>query len=237
MFSIGTAIGKYPVSAKNFLPNPVPSLEWEKAGDGHISSHEVVIYGQPMPHPIQKLSIVGLSGNIAAPSKTKALVATALGFAAERLEAQTTLFEIANFGPDLGGARKLDDLAPEARAHVARLLAADALIVATPTYKASYPGLFKHLIDLLDPASLRRKPVLIAATGGGEKHALAVEHQLRPLFAFFEARVLSTAVHVPDRDFTDGVLTGEASLARLTRAVQEFESLFPQARRLRHAAE
>lgn len=92
------------------------------------------------------------------------------------------------------------------------------LSVASPVYTASYPGLFKHLIDLLDPASLKRKPILIAAT---EKNALAVEHQLRPLFAFFGARVLGTAVHVSDKDFTDGILTGEASLRRLTSAVDE----------------
>ncbi len=190
-----------------------------------------------MPHLSLPVSIVGLSGNISAPSKTKALVATALDLAARRLDARTELFEIADFGETLDQARSLSDLPPEAQARIARLLAADALIVATPTYKASYPGMFKHLIDLIDPAALLRKPVLIAATGGGEKHALAVEHQLRPLFAFFEARVLSTAVHVSDKDFTDGALTGEAALVRLNRAVEELDALFPQARRIRHAAE
>lgn len=184
-----------------------------------------------------QISIAGLSGNITSPSKTRALVETALSLAAERLDASTELFELADFGDDLGRARRLTDLAPDALDRVERLLAADAIIVATPTYKASYPGLFKHLIDLLDPTSLRRKPILIAATGGGEKHALAVEHQLRPLFAFFEARVLSTAVHVSDKEFVGGVLTGEATLDRLARAISELDDLFPQARRLRLAAE
>lgn len=179
-----------------------------------------------------QLSFVGLSGNITAPSKTKSLVHAALNLVEDRLLAQTKLLEVADFGADLGRARSTKDLSPEAQANLQALLSADALIVAAPVYKASYPGLFKHLFDLIDPQALLRKPVLIAATGGGEKHALAVEHQLRPLFAFFEARVLSTAVHVSDRDFTDGVLTGEAALARLNRAVEEFNDLFPHARRL-----
>lgn len=183
------------------------------------------------------LSIVGLSGNITTPSKTKTLVQTALDLASDRLVAQTKILEVADFGDDLGRARRVTDLSPAAQANLETLLSADALIVATPVYKASYPGLFKHLFDLIDPSALTRKPVLIAATGGGEKHALAVEHQLRPLFAFFEARVLSTAVHVSDRDFTDGALTGEAALTRLQRAVEEFDDLFPQARRLAAAAE
>lgn len=183
------------------------------------------------------LSIVGLSGNITSPSKTRAFVRTALDLVEQRLDARTEQFEIADFEPSLGQARRLSDLSAPARAIVDRIIAADALVVATPIYKGSYPGLFKHLIDLIDPAALLHKPVLIGATGGGEKHALAVEHQLRPLFAFFEARVLSTAVHVSDRDFTDGVLTGEGALTRLDRAVSEFDLIFPAAQRRRHAAE
>lgn len=186
-----------------------------------------------MPKPL----VVGLSGNITAPSKTRALVATALNLVADRLDVETDLFEINDFGPSLGPARRLDDLAPGARAKVSRLLAADALVIATPVYKASYPGLFKHLIDLFDPAALLGKPVLLAATGGGEKHALAVEHQLRPLLAFFEAQSLGTGVHASDRDFTDGVLTGAATLDRLARAVAQFDAYFPARLRPARAAE
>ena len=183
------------------------------------------------------LKLVGLSGNITNPSKTRRLVETALAIAGQRLEAETYLIELADFGDHLGQARKLDDLDAKGRNLIAKLLAADALVVATPIYKASYPGLFKHLIDLLDPTSLVGKPILIAATGGGEKHALTVEHQLRPLFGFFEAHSLPTAVHVSDKDFEEGHLTGAASLARLNRAVAQFDVIFPQHRRAALAAE
>ena len=186
---------------------------------------------------MSKLTFVGLSGNITSPSKTRGLTQRALDLAHETLDIESEVFEIADFGDELGTARRLSDLSPVAQEKVARLLAADALVVATPIYKGSYPGLFKHLIDLIDPAALLKKPVLIAATGGGDRHALAVEHQLRPLFAFFEARVLGTAVHVSDRDFTDGVLSSEAANERLRRAVAEFAEIFPRAQHLRLAAE
>ena len=184
-----------------------------------------------------QLSFVGLSGNITTPSKTRNLTARALELTGELLDIRSEIFEINDFGPELGTARRIGDLSPEAQDKVARLLAADALVVATPIYKGSYTGLFKHLIDLLDPSSLLRKPILIAATGGGDRHALAVEHQLRPLFAFFEARVLATAVHVSDRDFTEGQLTGAAANERLARAVEEFGHIFPAAAKLKLAAE
>jgi FMN reductase len=183
------------------------------------------------------LKLVGLSGNITNPSKTRKLVETALTIAESRLDVDTSVIEINDFGDQLGRARKLDDLDAEGRGLVQTILSADALVVATPIYKASYPGLFKHLIDLFDPAALMGKPILIAATGGGEKHALAVEHQFRPLFGFFEAQCLPTAVHVSDKDFEDGHLTGAAALARLTRAVAQLHTLFPQHLRAAVAAE
>lgn len=183
------------------------------------------------------LAVVGLSGNITRPSKTRALVALTLDLIETRFDAETTLIEVAGFGPDLAAARKPADLSPESRSAFEQILAADALVVATPIYKASYPGLFKHLIDLIDPAAIVDRPVLIGATGGGEKHALAVEHQLRPLFGFFEAHTLPTAVHVSDRDFVDGRPIAEPTLTRLVRAVAQFDTLFPDHRRALRAAE
>jgi FMN reductase len=183
------------------------------------------------------LKILGLSGNITSPSKTRRLVEAALALATDRLDCETQLIEINDFGAELGAARSLADLSPKARALVEQIVSADGIVVATPIYKATYPGLFKHLIDLLDPAAFAGKPVLLAAVSGGEKHALAVEHQLRPLFAFFEARSLPTAVHASDKDFTDGHLTGSATLARLARAVAQFDEAFPGATRLALAAE
>ena len=42
----------------------------------------------------------------------------------------------------------------------------------------------------------------LTATGGGPRHALVVEHALRPLFGFFAALTLPTAVYASDADFT-----------------------------------
>lgn len=93
--------------------------------------------------------------------------------------------------------------------------------------KGRTPGLFKHLIDLPDPQALVHKPIPITTTGGGDYPALAIEYQLRPLFAFFDADTLGTAVHVFDKDFDEGRLTSRVALARLTRAVLQFHMIFP----------
>jgi len=53
---------------------------------------------------------------------------------------------------------------------------ADALVVLTPVYKGSYTGLLKHLFDFIDPAALAGRPIVLTAIGGGQKHALVLEH-------------------------------------------------------------
>lgn len=171
-------------------------------------------------------SIIGLSGNLDRPSKTRALVQTAVAAAASRFEAVGAVFDLADIGPSLGTARRVADLAPPARSALDVILSADALVVASPVYKGSYTGLFKHLIDLIDPQALAGKPVLLAATGGGDRHALVIEHQLRPLFGFFEAQTLPTGVYAADRDFTDGQPSSAALGDRLARAVDQLSPFF-----------
>ncbi|MDK1474648.1 NAD(P)H-dependent oxidoreductase [Streptomyces sp. 549] len=81
---------------------------------------------------------------------------------------------------------------------------ADALIVATPMFNASYSGLFKSFFDVLNADALTGKPVLIAATGGSARHSLALEHAVRPLFSFLRAQVAPTAVHAASEDWGQG---------------------------------
>jgi FMN reductase len=103
---------------------------------------------------------------------------------------------------------------------------ADGLIAVTPIFSGSYSGLFKSFFDVLDNTALAGKPVLIAATGGTARHSLALEHALRPLFAYLRAVVVPTAVYAASEDwgggrdaFTDGL--GE----RIERAAEELADL------------
>ncbi len=100
-------------------------------------------------------------------------------------------------------------------------MAADILVVGTPTYKGSYTGLFKHFIDLFEPLALQGKPILLTATGGSDRHALIVEHQLRPLFGFFMAHTLPTGIFAVDRDFVNHQIVAEHINARIAQAVEE----------------
>ncbi len=166
-------------------------------------------------------TVVGFSGNLARPSKTRGFVEHFVNEIAGRHGLAAATFDLDDVGPTLGAARWARDLDDTGHKVLDAVVGAEVLVVGSPTYKGSYTGLFKHFFDLIDPSALRGKPVLLTATGGGERHALMVEHQLRPLFAFFEALVLPTAVYATDKDFLDGVLASEAIRKRGEQSIEE----------------
>ncbi|RAZ89606.1 FMN reductase [Mesorhizobium hawassense] len=176
-----------------------------------------------------KKLVVGISGNLTRPSKTKSFITQIAGEVAGRIGASSAIYDIEDFGSSLPAARHISDLDATARAIVEQLTSADVLVAGSPTFKGSYTGLFKHLFDLLDPSSLRGKPVIVTATGGGERHSLIVEHQLRPLFGFFEALTMPTAIYASDKDFANGALVSEAIHARSRQAVAEVLRVVGQA--------
>ena len=101
---------------------------------------------------------------------------------------------------------------------------ADALILVTPVFSASFSGLFKSFLDVLEPGSLQAKPVLIGATGGTARHSLALEYAVRPLMAYARATVAPTAVYAASSDWGDG--DAQSGLAgRIHRAGEELADL------------
>lgn len=90
---------------------------------------------------------------------------------------------------------------PELRTALEAVRGADALIAATPTYQASYSGLFKSFFDLVDEAALEDRPVLVAATGGTARHSLILDTAMRPLFTHLKALVLPLGVYAATEDW------------------------------------
>lgn len=164
-------------------------------------------------------TVIGFSGNIARPSKTFTFVNHVVREIARTTDLAGYSYDIEDLGPSLLRARRAEDLDTQARGIVERIVGADILVVGTPTYKGSYTGLFKHVFDLIDPTALRGKPVVLTATGGGDRHALIAEHSLRPLFGFFEALSVPTAIYATDRDFLDGKIVSDVVAHRVTQAV------------------
>lgn len=152
---------------------------------------------------LRSLNVVAVSGGLNTPSKTEALIDAVLSELQDALSINVTYIKLSEIGQLLGGVISRDDLPQPVQDALLAIESADALIVGTPVYRASFTGLFKHLFDFVDQFSLVDVPVLLAASGGSDRHALVLEHQLRPLFSFFQAQTLPIGVYATDQDFTN----------------------------------
>ena len=101
------------------------------------------------------------------------------------------------------------------------MLAADGLIAVSPIFNASYSGLFKLFFDVLQIDSLEDMPVMVAATGGTTRHSLALDHALRPLFAYLGALVVPTGVYAAAEDWGRAGDDHAALAGRIQRAGAE----------------
>ncbi|HYD59136.1 MAG TPA: NAD(P)H-dependent oxidoreductase [Noviherbaspirillum sp.] len=157
--------------------------------------------------------IVAISGSLSKPSRTRSLTEYIADRIAQRTTARIQVVDIADLAGELAGAVSFSNIpASVIRAH--KLIEeADLVILASPTYKGSYSGLFKHFLDLLDPSALKGKVTLLATTGGSDRHALVIEHQLRPLASFFETVTVPAGVYVKDSDFVNHAIPAEAPSA------------------------
>ena len=175
---------------------------------------------------IRPLKFVAVSGAPNAPSKTEALLDSILAQLQQHIHIEVKYVKLSQIGHLLNGAARRDLLAPEVQLALNQIEAADALIVASPVYRASYTGLFKHLFDYIDQFALVDKPVLLAATGGSDRHALVIDHQFRPLFSFFQSQTLPIGVFATDQDFENYQVVNPLLLERIqlavTRAVPQF---------------
>ena len=76
------------------------------------------------------------------------------------------------------------------------VLAADALVFASPTYKATYTGLLKVFLDRIAGGALGGTPAVPVMTGGAPNHSLSVDVHLRPLLLELGASCPTPALYV-----------------------------------------
>jgi len=111
---------------------------------------------------------------------------------------------------------------------------ADVLVVVSPTFSASFSGLFKSFFDLFEAGALPGTPTLLAATGGTERHSLVLEHALRPLFVYLGASPIRTAVYAATSDFGgEGAVRLDERIRRAAREVADLVAGRPPAARPR----
>ncbi|QXZ08232.1 NADPH-dependent FMN reductase [Comamonas sp. Y33R10-2] len=143
------------------------------------------------------MSILLIAASPTKPSRSSAL----LSAVASRLQAQGLSTEPVLHLNQLDPAALLHAQFdhPEIRAVTDRVAQADAVVIATPVYKAAYSGLLKVFLDVLPQTALKGKLVLPLATGGSPHHMLALDYALRPVLQSLAARHILPGIYATDQ--------------------------------------
>ncbi|MBB3112304.1 FMN reductase [Paenibacillus phyllosphaerae] len=103
---------------------------------------------------------------------------------------------------------------------------ADAVIIASPVYKAAYTGVLKTFLDLLPQKGLEGKVVLPLFIGGTIAHLLTIDYALKPVLSALYTRHIESGVFAVDTQVAkkeDGSFeVAEELAARLDAAVASF---------------
>ena len=147
------------------------------------------------------LNVVVVNGSPSQRSKTAALADLITARLGELVPIAVRHVDVYRLGPGFTGSSSRDDVPPEIEAELRAVEEAEVVVAATPVFRGSYSGMFKHLFDMIDQYALANTLVILAATGGSDRHALVIEHELRPLFGFFQAAVLPVGFYVNSGEF------------------------------------
>jgi FMN reductase len=138
--------------------------------------------------------VVAVVGNPKPMSRTRA----AAELIAQKLTgaAPSTVIDVIDLGAGLLGWG--DPKVAEAKQTV---LDADVLIVASPTYKATYTGLLKLFLDQFGQGELGGKTTFVVMLGGAPNHALAPELTLRPVLVEIGASCPAPSLYLIDSEY------------------------------------
>lgn len=151
------------------------------------------------------LKLLGINGSVTKNSRTGVVVHTVLDAAAEAYpEIETELLDLGQYDIVFCDGRDPCDYMGDTKIVIEKVVAADALIVGTPVYRASYTGALKNLCDLIPNDALTGKAVGLVATGGSDHHLLALEYALRPVISFFRAHTVPGTVYAQNQHFDAG---------------------------------
>src|SRR6476620_5601999 len=189
------------------------------------------IVDQLQEHTVETRRITVLSAGLGVPSSSR-LLADQLAASAERqltnagYGVTVDVVELRDLAVEIANNFVTGYAAPHLAEVIAGVEASDGVIAVSPVFSASYSGLFKSFIDVLDPKSLEGKAVLLGATAGTARHQMVLDFAMRPLFTYLRTRIAATAVFAGPQDWGNNDDDGGSPLSvRVDRAAGEFVGL------------
>jgi chromate reductase len=170
------------------------------------------------------LSVLGISGSLRAASYNTAVLRAAAGLAPHGMTIDVaTLHDIPFYNADIEREHGYPEPVVQLRE---RMDAADGLLIATPEYNFSVPGVLKNAIDWASRGSdspLNNKPLAILGAGG-RVGTLRAQLHLRDIALHNHMATVDSLQVMIDRPFEkfddDGNLTDDRARDQITRLLQ-----------------
>lgn len=131
-------------------------------------------------------------------------------------EFQTEFLAIGDFNLEFSDGRPITQYNLDTQKVINAIMAADAIIIASPTYQTSIPGALKNIFDLLPVDALKEKVAAMIITASSPMYFMMAEQQLKPILSYMGAHVISKYVYIQDCHFdTHNTIVNEDILKRL----------------------
>ena len=139
----------------------------------------------------RKTLVLGFAGSLRKDSYNKSLLRAAVDLAPDDMKLETFDLEgIPSFNQDL--EMKMPVKVKEFKA---KIRAADAILIVTPEYNYSVPGVLKNAIDWASRPygdnAFEDKPVAVVSASGGMLGGARAQYHLRQSFVFLNAHLLN----------------------------------------------
>ncbi|WP_431280180.1 FMN reductase [Leifsonia poae] len=176
----------------------------------------------------RKIAVV--SAGLSQPSSTRLLTdrlaeATVRRLHEQGIETEVKVIELRDVAVDVTKNLLAGFPSPALADVIETVTGADGLIAVSPIFTTSYSGMFKSFFDVIDPTALEGMPIALGATGGTERHSLALEYAMRPMFTYLHGVVVPTSVYAASADWGSGADTVKALPDRIERAAGELAAL------------
>ena len=114
------------------------------------------------------------------------------------LGVQTQLLDLAELPPEIFSPSSYAEKPAAFKKFTDAILASDGLVIVTPEYNGSVPGILKYFIDMLPfPESFESRPVCFVGLAAGIWGALRPVEQLQAIFGYRNAFLYPERVFLP----------------------------------------
>ena len=174
------------------------------------------------------MAIIVLAGTNRPGARTRKLaghVVELLAPLAKTVAESVDLLDLGALGQDIYSPSSYKDKPEWFGRYQRAVLEASGMVVLTPEYNGSFPGVLKYFIDMLQfPESLRLMPVAFIGLAAGSFGALRSVEQLELIFNYRSAHIYGERLFIPGISnvlLENGALSGEYE-ERLVRQLTGF---------------